>query len=134
MRLAEEAEEAMADGKRVWAGRVVSILACLLFLFSAFIKLKGGPDLEKGFAHLGLPISIAVPLGILEAACLVLYLIPASSILGAILLSGYVGGAICTHWRVGDPVWVQIVLGVFVWLGVYLQEPRLKNLIPLRRS
>jgi hypothetical protein len=124
----------MANGRTVWAGRVISVLACLLFLFSAFIKLKGGPDLEKGFAHLGLPMSIATALGVLEAACVVLYLVPASSILGAILLSGYVGGAICTHWRVGDPVWAPIILGVFVWLGVYLQEPRLKNLIPLRRS
>lgn len=125
---------AMANIRADWVGRAVSVLASLLFLFSAVLKLKGGPDLEKGFAHLGMPISIAAPLGILEAACVVLYLVPASSILGAILLSGYVGGAICTHWRVGDPIWVQIVLGVFVWLGVYLQEPRLKNLIPLRRS
>jgi len=124
----------MANGKAVWAGRVISVLVCLLFLFSAVIKLRGGPDLENGFAHLGLPVSIAAPLGILEVACVVLYLIPASAILGAILLSGYVGGAICTHLRVGDPVWVQIVLGGFVWLGAYLQEPRLKNLIPLRRS
>jgi hypothetical protein len=134
MRPAQEARESMANGKRVWAGRAISVLASLLFLFSAVLKVKGGPDLEKGFAHLQLPISIAVPLGVLEAACVVLYLIPASSVLGAILLSGYVGGAICTHWRVGDPVWVQIALGIFVWLGVYLQEPRLKNLIPLRRS
>ena len=124
----------MANGKAVWAGRVITVLVCLLFLFSAVIKLRGGPDLENGFAHLGLPVSIAAPLGILEVACVVLYLIPASAILGAILLSGYVGGAICTHWRVGDPVWAPIILGVFVWLGVYLQEPRLKNLIPLRRS
>jgi hypothetical protein len=134
MRPATAAGGSMANGKTVWAGRATSVLASLLFLFSAILKLKGGPDLEKGFAHLGLPMSIATALGVLEAACVVLYLVPASSILGAILLTGYVGGAICTHWRVGDPVWVQFVLGVFVWLGVYLQEPRLKNLIPLRRS
>ena len=124
----------MANGKTVWAGRAISVLLSLLFLFSAVMKLKGGPDLEKGFAHLGLPMSIATALGVLEAACVVVYLVPASSILGAILLTGYVGGAICTHWRVGDPVWAPIILGVFVWLGVYLQEPRLKSLIPLRRS
>jgi hypothetical protein len=54
-------------------------------------------------------------------------------VLGAILLAGYLGGAICTHWRVGDPFVVQIVLGLLVWLGIYLREDRLKALIPLRR-
>ena len=62
------------------------------------------------------------------------YLIPQTAVLGAILLAGYVGGAICTHWRVGDPFIVQIVLGICVWLGLYLREPRLKALLPLRLS
>ncbi|MEO8587561.1 MAG: DoxX family protein [Acidobacteriota bacterium] len=122
------------NGKAVWAGRVLSALVCLLFLFSAFVKLKGGPDLEKGFAHLGLPGSMAVPLAILEIACVAAYLIPATAVLGAVLLTGYVGGAICTHWRVGDPFIIHIVLGIFVWLGLYLREPVLKSLIPLGRS
>lgn len=123
-----------AGGKVVWAGRVISILASLVFLLSAFFKLKGGPELVQGFAHLGLPESLIVPLTILELTCLVIYLIPATSVLGAILLTGYLGGAICTHLRVGDPYFVQILLGVFVWLGIYLREPRLKALIPLRRT
>ena len=122
-----------AGGTIVWVGRVISILASLLFLFSAFMKLKGGPELAKGMAHLGLPESMVVPLAILELSCVVIYLIPATSVLGAILLAGYLGGAICTHWRVGDPFVVQIVLGLFVWLGIYLREDRLKALIPLRR-
>jgi hypothetical protein len=134
MRRAKETKGAMANGKAVWAGRTISVLLGLLFLFSAAMKLKGGPELEKGLAHAGIPMSIVTSLAVLEAACVVVYLIPATSILGAILLTGYMGGAICTGWRVGDPVWVQIILGVFVWLGVYLQEPRLKDLIPLRRS
>ena len=61
-----------------------------------------------------------------------IYLIPATSVLGAILLTGYIGGAICTHWRVGDPFFIQIALGIVVWLGLYLRENRLKALIPLR--
>jgi hypothetical protein len=73
-----------------------------------------------------------VPLSILEISCVVIYLIPATSVLGAILLAGYMGGAICTHWRVGDPFFVQIALGILVWLGLYLRENRLKGLIPLR--
>jgi hypothetical protein len=121
-----------ASGKTVWAGRAISVLASLLFLMSALLKLKGGPELAKGIAHLGLPESMIMPLSILEISCVVIYLIPATSVLGSILLTGYIGGAICTHWRVGDPFFVQIALGIFVWLGLYLRENRLKGLIPLR--
>ena len=124
---------ATAGGKIVWVGRVISGLACLLFLFSAALKLKGGPEMAQGMTHLGLPESMVLPLAILEISCVVFYLIPQTAVLGAILLAGYVGGAICTHWRVGDPFFVQIVLGLFVWLGLYLREPRLKDLIPLRQ-
>ncbi len=125
----------VAASKRiVWGGRTLSVLASLLFLFSAFLKLKGGPDLEKGMAHLGLPGSMVTPLAILEIACTVLYLVPATSVLGAILLAGYVGGTIVTHWRVGDPFVVQIILGLVVWLGLYLREHRLKELIPVRKA
>ena len=119
-------------GKVVWTGRVISVLASLLFVVSAAMKLKGGPELAQGMAHLGLPDSMLVPLTILELSCVAVYLIPPTSVLGAILLTGYIGGAICTHWRVGDVFVVQIVLGMLVWLGVYLREPRLKSLIPLR--
>jgi hypothetical protein len=120
---------AAASGKIVWVGRVISVLASLVFLLSALMKLKGGPELAQGMAHLGLPESLLMPLAILE----MIYLIPATSVLGAILLTGFIGGAICTHWRVGDPFFIQIALGIFVWLGLYLREHRLKALIPLRR-
>ena len=122
------------SSKTVWTGRVISVLASLLFLMSAFMKLKGGPELAQGMTHLGLPESMVVPLSVLELSCTAIYLIPATSVLGAILLAGYLGGAICTHWRVGDPFFVQVLLGLFVWLGIYLREPRLKALIPLRRA
>ena len=121
-----------ASGKVVWIGRVISVLPCLLFIFSSFLKLKDGPEVLKGFAHLGIPASMMIPLAILEISCVVIYLIPATSVLGAILLTGYVGGAICTHWRVGDPFYAQIALGILVWLGLYLRENRLRALIPLR--
>ena len=120
------------SGKLVWTGRSISVLASLVFLFSAFLKLKGGPELSKGMAHLGLPESLVVPLAILEITCVVIYLIPMTSVLGAILLTGYIGGAICTHLRVGDPYYVQIALGILIWLGIYLRENRLKGLIPFR--
>jgi len=123
---------AAASGKILWTGRVISTLASLPFIMSAVMKLKGGAEVTQGMAHLGLPESLILPLAILELSCVAIYLIPATSVFGAILLAGYLGGAICTHLRVGDPFFVQIALGVFVWLGLYLRENRLKALIPLR--
>jgi hypothetical protein len=122
----------VASGKIVWAGRAISVLVSLVFAISAFMKLKGGAEVMQGMAHLGLPESLILPLAILEISCVVIYLIPATSVLGAILLTGYIGGAICTHLRVGDPFFMQIAFGIFVWLGLYLRENRLKALIPLR--
>jgi hypothetical protein len=124
----------VASGKIVWTGRVITVLVSLLFLFSAAMKFMGGAEVKEGMTHLGLPESMIIPLGILEAACTVIYLIPATSVLGAILLAGYIGGAICTHWRVGDPFLPQVAIGLVIWLGIYLREPRLKALIPLRKS
>lgn len=124
---------ATASGKKAWVGRAISGLASLAFLMSAAMKLMGGPEVMQGMAHLGLPESMVVPLAILEISCVVVYLIPATSVLGAILLAGYVGGAICTHWRVGDPVFAPLALGLLVWLGIYLRDGRLKELIPLRK-
>ena len=121
-----------ASGKVVWVGRAISGLVSLVFVMSALLKLKGGAEVAQGMAHLGLPESLVLPLAILELSCALIYLIPATSVLGAILLTGYIGGAICTHWRVGDPFFLQIALGIFVWLGLYLRENRLKELIPLR--
>ena len=122
------------SSKIVWVGRVISGLVSLLFAMSAFMKLKGGSEVMQGMAHLGLPESLIVPLAILEISCVVIYLIPATSVLGAILLTGYIGGAICTHLRVGDPFFMQIAIGILVWLGLYLREDRLKELIPLRKK
>jgi len=121
-----------ASGKVVWVGRVLSVLVSLPFVMSFVMKLRGGPEVMQGLAHLGLPETLIVPLAILEISCTVVYLIPATSILGAILLTGYIGGAICTHWRVGDPFILHIAFGISIWLGLYLRESRLRALIPLR--
>jgi hypothetical protein len=121
-------------GKVVWVGWAITVLVSLLFLMSAVMKLTGGPEVQKGMTHLRLPDSMVAPLAIVELTCVVIYLIPATSVTGAILLTGYIGGVICTHWRVGDAFYTQVVLGVFIWLGIYLREPRLWALIPLRKS
>lgn len=113
-------------------GWVLSILPCGLLFFSAYGKFMGGEDLEKGFAHLGWPTSLAVTLGVIELVATVTYLIPKTAVLGAILLTGYMGGAMATHLRIQEPVFIQFGVGVVVWLGVYLREPRLRALIPFR--
>jgi hypothetical protein len=123
-----------SSGKVVWTGRVITWVVSLLFLFSGVMKLVGGPEVKEGMAHLGLAESLMIPLAILEIACTAVYLIPATSVLGAVLLTGYMGGAICTHWRVGDSVLGPAVIGLVIWLGIYLREPRLKALLPLRRA
>jgi len=118
--------------KTIWASRVISVLASLVFVMSAIMKLKGGPEVAQGFAHLGLPMSMSLPLAILELSCVAIYLVPATSVLGAVLLTGFLGGAICTHWRVGEPVFFHLALGGLIWLAVYLVEPRLRSLLPVR--
>ena len=118
--------------KLIWGGRVISgLLACLLAM-SAAMKLVGGREVIEGFARMGLPESLRVPLGVLELVCVLVYAFPATSVMGAILLTGYVGGTIVTHLRIGEPVVFQIALGLLVWLGLYLRESRLKSLLPLR--
>ena len=119
--------------KMLWAGRIMSALPVLMLLFSAVMKFLKPPDVVKGFTHLGYPESLALGLGILELACTVIYIIPRTSVLGAILLTGYLGGAIATHVRIGEPYFIPIILGVLVWGGLFLRDERLRALIPLRR-
>ena len=125
---------AQPTGAAIWVGRVISAIAAAVFLLSATMKFVGGPDAEEGLGHLGLTTSMVIPIAILEITCVVIYCIPASALVGAILLTGYMGGAILAHWRVGDLVVVQVVLPILVWLGLYLREPRLRMLIPIRRA
>jgi len=117
-----------------WTGLATSILPSLALLMSGAMKFSGSPELAKGFAHLGLPLALAPGLGVLEITCVAIYLIPRTAVLGAILLTGYLGGAILTHLRVGDPFITQAILGVVFWGGLYLRDPRLRALIPLTRK
>jgi hypothetical protein len=124
----------MHSKTRTSVGWIVTVLPAVLLLSSAAMKLLGVPGLSEGFSHLGWPMTRAVPLGILETAVTLAFLIPRTSVLGAILATGYMGGAIATHVRVGDPFVIQIVIGVAIWVGLYLREPRLRTLIPLKTS
>jgi len=98
------------------------------------MKLMKPPAVEEGFVHLGYPMSLALGLGILEIACAVIYVIPRTSILGAILLTAYLGGATATQVRVGDAFLGPVIAGVLVWGGLFLRDQRLRALIPLRRE
>jgi DoxX-like protein len=122
--------------KGLWAGRILSGLVVLFLIPDGIIKFIKPAPVVDAFAHLGLPLSISVTLGILVLLSTVLYVIPRTSVLGAILLTGYLGGAVATHLRVGDPLFSHILfpiyLGVLLWLGLYLREERLRALIPLR--
>jgi uncharacterized membrane protein YphA (DoxX/SURF4 family) len=114
------------------AGWILSILPCLLLLFSGIMKLVAPADqLAEGFGKLGWPTKLALPLGILELTCTILYLIPRTSILGAILLTGYMGGAIATHVRIEEMFILQAAVGVFLWGGLFLRYPALRQMIPV---
>jgi hypothetical protein len=122
--------------RMLWPGRVISALVVLFLVFDSVIKFIKPAPVVEAFAHLGLPVSLAVSLGILLLICTALYAIPRTSILGAILLTGYLGGAVATHLRAGDPLFSHVLfptyLGVLLWLGLYLRDDRLRVLIPLR--
>ena len=120
--------------KAFWIGWIMTTLPSLMLIFSAAMKFARPPQVLEGFTHLGWPTNLALALGVLELACTVIYLIPRTAVLGAILLTGYLGGAMATHIRLGEPFITHIVLGVMIWGGVFLREPTLRSLIPFRRT
>jgi len=131
--MALDIQPAPVSKTALWAGRILSALIVLALVMSGSGKLAGGPELEKGFQDLGWDPNYALGLGILEIACAVIYAIPRTAVLGAILVTGYFGGAIATHVRLGQPLFIAALsLGVITWLGLYLRDYRLRALVPLR--
>jgi hypothetical protein len=122
-------------GKAIWAGRVVSAIPVFMLVLSGSFKLAGGEQMLKDWAIFGYPASVLAPIGILEILCAVLYVIPRTSVLGAVLVTGYLGGAVATHLRILQPVFpAPALLGALAWLGLYLRDPRIRALLPLRRG
>lgn len=119
----------MISKTQLWGGRALSTVAVGMLLLSATMKLMGGPDFDKAATHMGWSVGQMQILAYLELACTLLYLIPQTTILGAVLLTGYLGGATATHVRVGDPWIAPVLLGVFLWLGLYLRDLRLRPLL-----
>ena len=120
--------------KALWAGRIISGLVGLLLLVSGVAKFMKPIEVVDGFLRLGYPEKLSIVIGIIEVACTIVYIIPRTAILGAILLTAYFGGATATHVRIGDPFYTTVSFGVIVWLGLYLRDARLRTLVPLRSS
>ena len=123
--------------KALWAGRIVSALPVLFLLMDGVMKLFKPAVVVDATLKVGYAESTIVPLGIVLLACTILYVVPQTSVLGAILLTGYLGGAVATHTRVGDPLFSHVLfptyLGALIWLGLYLRDARLRGLVPLRQ-
>src|SRR5579862_5920465 len=124
------------SGKRwvLWVGRVLSLWPIFVVLSSATWKLTRAPWYVAEFGRIGWPESALTGLALLQLGCIVLYMIPPTAVLGAVLLTGYLGGAIAAYVRMGEPypVLVPLSTSLIAWAGIYLREKRLRSLLPLR--
>jgi len=123
--------------KTIWVGRILSALAILFLSFDTIVKVLRLPVAIEGTTQLGYPESTVFVIGVIQLVCLVLYVIPQTSVFGAILFTGYLGGAIATHLRIGSPLFTHILFPIYVavliWGGLYAREPRLRAMVPIRR-
>jgi hypothetical protein len=127
-------EAAAPNSKKiVWVGRVISAIPVLFMVFSAVLKFLRLAPVVQGMVRFGYPDDLLFLLGVLEFLSCVVYVIPRTAVLGAILMTGYLGGATASNVRIGDPSYIMtVVLGVMVWGGLFFREPRVRALIPLR--
>lgn len=118
----------------VWTGRVLSAIPVLMLGLSGFIKLSRNEQAVAAFpGKYGWPLELLVPIGVIEVLCVVVYVIPQTAVLGAVLMTGYLGGAIATELRIGSPTWAgPLLFGVFAWAGLWLRDARVRELLPLR--
>jgi hypothetical protein len=118
----------------LWIGRVMSALPVLLVLLSSVMKLIKMAAVVEGFARAGLSERLIIPVGVIELVCVIVYVIPQTAVLGAILMTGLLGGATITTLRIGDPTYpMPVVLGMLAWGGLFLRDTRLRELIPIRK-
>ena len=123
--------------RTIWAGRILSGVAVAFLVFDTVIKLMRHPAAVEGTAQLGYPEHVVVGIGLVELLCLALYVIPRTAVTGAILFTGYLGGAVATHVRLGNPLFSHTLFPIYVaallWGGLWLREGRLRSLVPFRR-
>jgi hypothetical protein len=131
-----DAQSVPLSKRTLWTGRIMSALPTLFLFVDGVGKLVKPAPVVEATLQLGYPESVILGLGIVLLTCTVLYVIPRTAVLGAILLTGYLGGAIATHVRVGNPLFSHILfpvyIAVLIWGGLYLRDERLRALIPLR--
>jgi len=130
------AQAVPASKGRLWTGRIISALVVLFLLFDGVTKVMKVRAVLDASAQLGYPVSTIVGIGITLLVCTAFYVIPQTSVLGAILLTAYLGGAVATQVRVGNPMFetlFPIIFGALLWAGIFLREGRLGALIPVRR-
>ena len=120
--------------KALWTGRVISALPVLLMGLGGIFMLVDPTPMLKTLVELGYSPSLARPIACVEVACVIIYLVPQTAVLGAIVLTVYLGGATASHVRAGQPFYLPIAVGVLVWLGLYLRDVRLRALIPWRSN
>lgn len=124
--------------KALWAGRSMSGFVALFLAFDASMKVMNVPAAVEGTAQLGYPVSVITGLGLVQIVCLIAYLVPRTAVLGALLWTGYLGGAIATHVRVGNPLFSHTLFPIYVaallWGGLWLRDRRLRALLPLRST
>ena len=124
--------------KAVVAGRILSVVAILFLIFDSVTHTMLIPAVVEGFAKAGFPPGAARPIGIIEIICLVLYVIPRTSVLGALLLTGYLGGAVATNVRMALPLFgfvlAPVYIAIVLWLGLWLRDGVLRQVVPLRRA
>lgn len=123
---------------QLWSGRIISGLVIIFLVFDAVVKIVFLRDMPEASQQLGWSTEMATPLGVLLAVCTLLYAFPRTAFLGAILLTGYLGGAVATHMRIASPVFSHVLFGVYlgmaIWGGLYLRSPVLRDLMPWHRG
>ena len=136
--LEQPSENVKAKSKGLlWTGRVLTGLTVLFMLFDAVGKFAMPPQVSEACVRLGLPLSTVTSIGILLLVSTVVYAIPRTAVLGAVLLTGYLGGAVAIQMRAGSPVFetvFPVLFGVVAWAGVYLRDCKLRAVFPIRRS
>lgn len=115
--------------KAVWTGRIISSLCILFLLFDAIGKIAKESHSIEGSVQLGWPEHLIQPIGIALLVCTILYIFPRTAFIGAILLTGYLGGAIAIMVRAGQPLYFALIFGILVWIGLYFRNPKLKTLL-----
>ena len=129
--------EAMTLGRAPWAGRIISAIVVITLVADATVQLFAPAQIASTLQETGFAMDLTRVVGPIILACAILYAVPATAVLGAILVTGFLGGAICAHVRIGElgspPEIISLLLGAMTWVGLYARDPRIRAILPLIR-